>query len=116
MVRTSFNKQGTLIADPGKTYRIVFDLTQKDHPFSAEDKTSPFRKPITNFRPLLQLKSFNSIKLQIQGSMIRSALMITTGNRTHLPVCWKSFLPGNITSTCGQPGAAPVKPNLNRIS
>ena len=38
-LRTSYTEQGTLIAEPGKTYEVVFDLNRKDSVFSVTDKS-----------------------------------------------------------------------------
>jgi len=48
-LRTSYTEQGTLIAEPGKTYEVVFDLNRKDSVFSVTDKSSVVQEAYNKF-------------------------------------------------------------------
>jgi hypothetical protein len=49
-LRTSYDVQGTLIAEPGKAYNVLFDLDNKEKAFSVTDK-SAFVQEIYNKLP-----------------------------------------------------------------
>lgn len=48
-IRTSYAEHGTLIADPGKTYNIHFNLKEKENIFSVTDKSFAIQKTYNNF-------------------------------------------------------------------
>lgn len=48
-LRTSSDKQGTLIAEPGKTYDVLFDLASKEKTFSVTDKSALAQETFNKF-------------------------------------------------------------------
>ena len=48
-IRTSYTKQGTLIAQPGITYHIRFDLNKKENSFSVTDQSSKIQEAYNKF-------------------------------------------------------------------
>lgn len=48
-IGTSYNEQGTLIAEPGKTYNIRFNFNNKDNIFSVTDKSAATQETYNKF-------------------------------------------------------------------
>lgn len=48
-LRTSYTEQGTLIAEPGKTYNVAFDLNKKENVFSVSGESSSVQEAYNKF-------------------------------------------------------------------
>jgi thiol-disulfide isomerase/thioredoxin len=48
-IMASYDAQGTIIAEPGKTYTVCFDLNNKKEPFSVTDKSAVIHQTYSKF-------------------------------------------------------------------